>query len=102
TDELARLLIGHVETEGPHGETQFLPRVPRDPDRLDHLSDERLQLRLAERETAGHRRRARIPGEAGHELKGQVSGLSGLRDLGLRCRGLAAGGRYRAEEQDRG
>ena len=45
-DELARLLVGHVEAEGPDGETQFVPGISRRPDRLDQLVDERLQLRL--------------------------------------------------------
>ncbi len=100
-DELARLLVGHVETEGPHGETQFVPGVSRRSDRLDHVADERLQLRLAERKTAGHRRRARIPGEAGHELKGQVSGFSGLCLFGPCCRGLVAASRNHGEKEDR-
>ena len=100
-DELARLLVGHVETERPHGETQFVPGVSRRSDRLDHVADERLQLRLAERKMAGHRPRARIPVEAGHELKGQVSGFSDIGNLGLRCRGLVAAGRDHGEKKDR-
>ena len=85
-DELARFLVGHVETEGPHGETQFVPGISRRSDRLDHVVDKRLQLRLAERKMAGHGLRARIPREAGHELERQVFGFSGICVFGLCCR----------------
>ena len=99
-DELARFLVGHVETEGPHGETQFVPRISRRSDRLDHLVDKLLQLRLAERKMAGRWLRARIPGEAGHELKGQIFGFTDISNLGFGCQALVAARRNCGEKDE--
>ena len=45
-DELASFLVGHVETEGPHGETQLVPGISRRSDSVDHVVNKLLQLHL--------------------------------------------------------
>ena len=102
SDELTRFLVGHVETEGPHRETQLVPGVSHRSDRPGHVADEALHLGLAERETAGRRRRPRVSGEAGHELKGQVFRFGGDLRLRLRRRDVATARCTDGEEQDRG
>jgi hypothetical protein len=53
--------------------------VARAADRLRHVAHERFQLRFAERQTAGRRRRTGMAGKAGHELQRQVLRFQGIR-----------------------
>ncbi len=59
-DELTRLGVGHVETEGPHSEGEFIPGVSCDSDCVDDVVNEPSKLCLSEREVAS--RRAKLAG----------------------------------------
>ncbi|WP_174377930.1 hypothetical protein [Singulisphaera acidiphila] len=43
-DELARLVVGHIEAERPDGEAQLVALVPGRPNRLVHVAHKRVQL----------------------------------------------------------
>ena len=49
---------------------------------------------------AGHGVRARIPVQAGHELKSQVFGFRGIGGVEFFCRDFVAAGRNHGEKED--